>query len=130
MEALAADKKLVLVVEDDHAVNGKVCDALDSAGFESVSAFDGDHAVSLALECKPALILLDLNLPDTDGVSICRALARDPRTHGIPIIVFTGREDLTSKFSCFMAGARGYITKPVDRASLLQQVSAALNGKA
>lgn len=129
MANLAVDNKLVLVVEDDHAVNGKVCDALESAGYESVSAFDGDHALSLALDRKPCLILLDLNLPDADGVSICHELATDPRTREIPVIVFTGREDLTSKFSCFVAGARSYITKPVDRAALLQQIRAALDGR-
>jgi DNA-binding response OmpR family regulator len=130
MTATAVHNKTVLVVEDDYAVNGKVCDALDSAGFEPVAAFDGDHAVNLAIKHAPSLIILDLNLPDADGVHICRELAKNPATSDIPVIVFTGRTDLTSKFSCFVAGAHSYITKPVDRDSLLHAVRAALQGAA
>ena len=128
MDGKAMERKTVLVVEDDHQVNGKVCDALDQAGFETLSAYDGERALNLAEKRRPSLIILDLNLPDADGVSICRTLHKHPRTGAIPVIVFTGRTDLTSKFSCFVAGAHSYLTKPVDRQGLLDQVRQALTG--
>ena len=126
MAETAAKNNVVLVVEDDHAVNDKVCDALDGAGFEPVAAYDGDDALRLARARRPALILLDLNLPDADGVHICRTLMNTPATRKIPIIVFTGRTDLTSKFSCFVAGAHRYLTKPVDHEELMREVQDAL----
>ena len=126
MPVTAVETRTILVVEDDHDVNGRVCDALDKAGYEPLAAFDGDQALRMAAAHRPALILLDLNLPDSDGVHICRTLHKAPVTRGIPVIVFTGRTDLTSKFSCFVAGARHYLTKPVDRHNLLHEVGLVL----
>ncbi|MFH1537644.1 MAG: response regulator [bacterium] len=122
----ANGKKVVLVVEDDVDMNELLCSILSENGYSPVSAFNGEEAFSLARKARPGLILLDIMLPDQDGVDICRNLVRSEDTRGIPIIMVTVRHELTAKLSSFIAGARRFITKPFQVEDLLHEVELTL----
>ena len=122
MGATLTKKWTILVVEDDHDVNDLVCDALDEAGYNVHSAFDGDEAMNACSEMRPDVILMDIILPDRDGIELCRALSQNEDTRSIPVIMLTGKQDLSSKLSSYIAGARRYITKPFAVDDLIYQV--------
>ena len=119
-------KKTILVVENDQDMNEMVCDALDEAGYLTISAFSGEQGLRLMLEELPDMVLLDIRLPDKNGIDICRTCNQDEMTKSIPIIMLTGCTDLSTKLASFIAGARRYITKPFLIESLLTEVERAL----
>lgn len=103
---------LVLIV-DDNARNAKLArDVLRAAGLRTLEAASGADALAQAREAQPALILLDLRLPDMDGGDVARQLKADPRTRGIPVIALTA---LTLDEGALTEGAfDGYLAKPID----------------
>jgi DNA-binding response OmpR family regulator len=119
-------QKVILVIEDDRDMNDLVCDALDSAGYQTLSAFDGVEGLRLGEQAHPDVILLDIILPDADGVDLCRDLRRNETTRLIPIIMLTGRQDLSTKLSSYIAGAKRYITKPFQIDQLIEEVDKTL----
>jgi two-component system, OmpR family, alkaline phosphatase synthesis response regulator PhoP len=129
MEAILEKKKIVLVVEDDPDVNDMVCEALDDAGYKAIKAFDGMRGLQLTNEAQPDVVLMDIALPDANGIELCRVLNKDEDTKKIPIIMMTASMDLSSKLSSYIAGARRYITKPFMVEDLLHEVEKALRQK-
>lgn len=119
-------QKYILVIEDDRDMNELVCDALDNAGYQTMAAFDGTEGLRLGTEAHPDVILLDISLPDADGVDLCRDLRRNETTRLIPIIMLTGRHDLSTKLSSYIAGAKRYITKPFQIDQLIEEVDRTL----
>ena len=119
-------QKVILVIEDDRDMNDLVCDALDEAGYRTLSAFDGGEGLKLGSQAHPDVILLDIILPDADGVDLCRDLRRNETTRLIPIIMLTGRQDLSTKLSSYIAGAKRYITKPFQVDQLIEEVDKTL----
>jgi CheY-like chemotaxis protein len=87
----------VLLVEDSKFLRVATEQALTSAGYEVVSASDGDQAVRLAREHTPALILLDVMLPKTSGPDVLRILKNDPATAAIPVMMLTGLSQKNAK---------------------------------
>ena len=118
--------KVILVIEDDQDMNEMVCDALDNAGYQTLTALDGGEGFRIGSESHPDAILLDIGLPDADGVELCRALRKDETTRLIPIIMLTGRQDLSTKLSSYIAGAKRYITKPFHIDQLVEEVDRTL----
>ena len=89
---MSEDKeKVVLVVEDQEKTRQLISDALRSAGYVVEESVHAKQAISLALQKKVDLILLDVNLPDMDGFTACRKLKENERTFHIPIIMCTAR---------------------------------------
>jgi CheY-like chemotaxis protein len=80
----------VLVIEDDRATSYLLRDLVEEAGLRFVPASEGHLAISIALEERPQVITLDLDLPDTDGHAVLHRLLSDERTREIPIVVVTG----------------------------------------
>lgn len=87
----------VLLVEDSKFLRAATVQALTSAGYEVVSAGDGDQAVRLAREHTPALILLDVMLPKMSGPDVLRVLKNDPATAAIPVMMLTGLSQKNAK---------------------------------
>lgn len=114
-------EKRILVADDESGIRlmvsrmlGKDCLVLE--------AENGREAVNIARLQKPALILMDIMMPDMDGYSACHAIKSDPETRNIPVIMVTGIEhELNVKLSIEM-GADGYITKPFSLEELLETV--------
>lgn len=100
----------VLLVEDSKFLRAATEQALKSAGYEVVSAGDGDQAVRLAREHMPALILLDVMLPKMSGPDVLRALKSDPATAAIPVMMLTGLSQKNAK-QLEKDGACGFFEK-------------------
>ncbi len=108
----------MLVVEDDEFAQQMVQQALDPARWDIVFAGDGAAALSQLGRVKADVILMDVRLPDTDGVALTRRLKALPATAAIPILMLTGDARRETLLGSIEAGAAGFVVKPVSRATL------------
>jgi DNA-binding response OmpR family regulator len=114
----------VLVIEDDAAIGQGLTEALDAHGYEARWATTGTEGLDVAAAAPPDLVLLDLGLPDLDGVEVCRRLrAKAPMT---TIVILTARSDEIDVVLGLDAGADDYVTKPFRLTELLARVRAHL----
>jgi diguanylate cyclase (GGDEF)-like protein len=113
---------LILIV-DDNPLNLQVLGAvLESTGFELAFLTQGAIVLSWAREHEPTVILLDIMMPDMDGIEVCRALKNDPTTKDIPVIFVTARTETDEVVKGFDAGAVDYVTKPFNVPELMARV--------
>jgi two-component system alkaline phosphatase synthesis response regulator PhoP len=119
-------KQRILVVDDDREVVRLMQAYLERAGYEVMTAYDGQSAVHMLRREKPDLLLLDLMLPDQDGFDITRLMRSDPTLADIPIIMLTARVDVTDRIVGLEMGADDYVTKPYDPREVVARVRARL----
>jgi DNA-binding response OmpR family regulator len=117
------DMARVLVVDDEPRIVQLVRDYLERAGFAVSIARNGTEALMRAHQDRPDLIVLDLGLPELDGLEVTRRLRRDS---GVPIIMLTARDDETDKVVGLELGADDYVTKPFSPRELTARVRAVL----
>jgi two-component system alkaline phosphatase synthesis response regulator PhoP len=115
--------ELVLVVDDEPKIVKQARDYLERGGFRVIDAGDGKTALARARGQRPDLIVLDLNLPQMDGLDVCRALRRES---DVPIIMLTARVEETDRLIGLELGADDYITKPFSPRELVARVRAVL----
>jgi two-component system alkaline phosphatase synthesis response regulator PhoP len=115
--------KTILVVDDEPKIVTLARDYLERAGFAVTSAGDGKTALAAARADKPDLIVLDLGLPQLDGLDVARTLRKDSN---VPIIMLTARGEETDKLVGLELGADDYITKPFSPKELVARVRAVL----
>jgi DNA-binding response OmpR family regulator len=113
----------ILIVEDEPAVADLIAYNLRKARFESAIARDGRSALRLAGSFRPDLILLDLMLPEMDGLDVCRELRR---ASAVPVIMLTARGEESDRVSGLELGADDYVTKPFSMRELLARIRAVL----
>jgi two-component system cell cycle response regulator DivK len=114
----------ILVVEDN-AMNMKLFrDVLVAKGYRALEARTGGEAIALATEHAPDLVLLDIQLPDLDGVEALRRLRTDERTAAIPVLAVTAQAMLGDRERFIDAGFDGYVAKPVNIGELIGTVRA------
>jgi two-component system alkaline phosphatase synthesis response regulator PhoP len=113
----------ILVVDDEPKITQLVRDYLERAGFTVVTAHDGREALMRARTEHPDLVVLDLGLPQLDGLDVTRHLRRDV---DVPIIMLTARDDETDKLVGLELGADDYVTKPFSPRELVARVRAVL----
>jgi two-component system alkaline phosphatase synthesis response regulator PhoP len=116
-------KGLILVVDDEPKIVKQAQDYLENSGFRVLAAGDGPTALAMARHDRPDLIVLDLNLPEMDGLDVCRALRRES---DVPIIMLTARVAETDRLIGLELGADDYITKPFSPRELVARVRAVL----
>jgi pilus assembly protein CpaE len=116
----------ILVVDDDLDTLRLVGLMLERQGYAIVAATTGQQALTLAKSEKPDLIVLDLMMPDIDGIQVARQLRANPETQHIFIIMFTARGQMEDKLEGFDAGADDYLTKPVQPRELIAHIKAVL----
>ena len=115
--------KKILVVDDEPKI-AEICqDYLKAAGYEVVTAMTGLDGLSAARREKPDLVVLDLMLPEMDGLDVCRTLRRES---DVPIIMLTARVEETDKLIGLEIGADDYITKPFSPRELVARVRVVL----
>ncbi|MCC7145816.1 MAG: EAL domain-containing protein [Phycisphaeraceae bacterium] len=119
----------VLLIDDAPMTHKLVGVRLQELGVEILGAMDGKSGLEAARQQKPALVLLDVNLPDMDGFEVCRVLREDPATRDMQIIFLTASDDRAQKLRAFSMGATDYITKPFDAAELRARVSGVLKSQ-
>ncbi|GAB4113980.1 MAG: response regulator transcription factor [Roseiflexaceae bacterium] len=118
--------RTILVVDDESQIAQIARDYLDRAGFRVLIASDGQQALRLVRSEQPSLIVLDLMLPEIDGLDVTRTLRSDPATRAIPIIMLTARVDEMDRLIGLELGADDYITKPFSPRELVARVRAVL----
>jgi len=116
-----------LLLVDDEVTNLVSLRAILETEYPLMLARDGAEAIRLALKHWPALILLDIQMPDMDGYAVCRALKADPRTEDIPVIFVTVLSDQGNEEAGFAVGAVDYLTKPVSPGIVRARVRAHLS---
>lgn len=119
----------ILLVEDNEMNRDMLSRRLIRRGYEVLLAENGVSGVRMAQESEPALILMDLSLPDIDGLEATRRLKADPRTRGIPVIVLTAHAMMGDRQQALAAGADDYDIKPVELERLVGKILALLEGK-
>ena len=108
------DKQLLLVVEDFEDSRFMMRRLLEMAGYSVVEASDGEQAVELAVQERPALILMDLSLPKLDGLAATRQIRQHRRVSKIPIVAVSAHDSPESRSEALEAGCDEYVTKPID----------------
>jgi DNA-binding response OmpR family regulator len=120
------DQKSILIVEDDETLQQTLAYNLEKEGYRIVLANDGSTGLEMARSQEPDLVILDVMLPELDGLSVCRILRREM---DVPIIMLTARSSEVDKIIGLDSGADDYVTKPFSLGELLARVRAALRRK-
>ena len=120
---MTAQAQTVLVVEDESSIASFVALYLKNAGYNVRAAASGQAALLEAQASNPALIVLDLMLPDIDGVEVCRRIRQDS---DVPILMLTARDEDVDKIIGLEVGADDYLTKPFNPRELVARVKAIL----
>jgi DNA-binding response OmpR family regulator len=113
----------ILVVEDEPSIASFVAMYLKKAGFDVATAPTGGDALTLAAADSPGLIILDLMLPDIDGIDVCRRIRQQS---DVPILMLTARDDDVDKIIGLEVGADDYLTKPFNPRELVARVKSIL----
>lgn len=119
-------KDKILVVDDEPDALDLIQFNLKAAGFEVVTADDGAEALKKARSTLPALVVLDVMLPEVDGLEVCKTLRREPETAAIPIIMLTAKAAEIDRVLGLELGADDYLTKPFSPRELVLRVKALL----
>ncbi|MCU0977373.1 MAG: response regulator [Steroidobacteraceae bacterium] len=117
---------LILIVDDSPTELQQMRKALENGGFRIEAANDGAEALRKAREMRPDLILMDIVMPVMDGFRATRALASDPDTRGIPVIMVSSKGQESDRVWGMRQGAVDYLVKPVTPAQLVEKAQAAL----
>src|ERR1700730_10178895 len=120
---LSAGTQSVLVVEDEASIASFVSLYLKNAGYEVRTASNGADALASAQSHQPSLIVLDLMLPDIDGIEICRRIRQKS---DVPILMLTARDEDVDKIIGLEVGADDYMTKPFNPRELVARVKSIL----
>ena len=115
--------KTILIVEDDPKSLTLVRDLLQVSGYSTIEATDGKQGIESAKTGTPDLILMDIQLPEIDGLEVTRILKADVTTSNIPVIALTAYAMKGDKERILEVGCDGYLTKPIGIKELLKEVA-------
>ena len=117
------EKKTILIVDDEKPIVDILVYNLEKEGYQTLEANDGITAVSIALEKKPDLILLDIMLPKMDGLAVCKRIRH---SMNVPILMLTAKDEEIDKILGLELGADDYVTKPFSVRELMARIKANL----
>lgn len=115
-------KLKILIIEDNEQNLYLATFLLEKNGYGIVAARSGPEGIELAKKTRPALILLDIQLPGMDGFAVLEELRKDPAFDSVPIIAVTSHAMAGDRERILAAGCNGYIEKPIDPDTFLEQV--------
>lgn len=113
----------ILVIEDEENINNLLSALMEANGYQAISGFSCEEADMLFASYRPDLVILDLGLPDKDGLAFLERIRRESFT---PVIVLSARSDESDKVEALNMGANDYVTKPFGSAELVARVKSAL----
>ena len=116
------ERRPVLIVDDDPLIISQVGEVLQSAGFSFIHASNGVEGLRQLTQGDPGLVILDINMPELDGMQTCRMIRANEKFRDLPILMLTSRGDITHMMEARRVGANDYLVKPVDRTNLLGKV--------
>ncbi|HAE86392.1 TPA: two-component system response regulator [Candidatus Marinimicrobia bacterium] len=117
----------ILVVDDEENIRKLVNYNLILDGYDVILAVDGKEGLEKAIQEKPDLILLDIMMPEMDGLEVCSRLKKNPETRDIPIFMLSAKGQMQDLEDAFDVGADNYITKPFDVDKLSEIIQFKLN---
>lgn len=123
---LADERILILIAEDSHTIQAMVTSRLERSGYDVLAVDNGDEALRLARERRPALAVLDVEMPGLSGIEVTRRLRADEETRNLPVILLTARDNDADVEAGYEAGASDYITKPFSPQELQSRVKGLL----
>lgn len=113
----------ILVVDDSPTERFFLADLLAKRGYTVITAENGNEAYEKTKAERPDLVLMDVVMPGASGFQVTRALARDPDTMGIPVVICTSKSDETDRIWGLRQGARDYLIKPIRPDELLSKIA-------
>lgn len=116
----------ILVVDDEEDLADLLVYHLERNGFTTLKALTGREAIDLAIAHVPKLVVLDLMLPDIDGLEVFRAMKREKKTAGVPVVMLTAKADEVDRVVGLELGADDYVTKPFSPREVVLRVKAVL----
>jgi two-component system response regulator VicR len=119
----AKPKRTILIVDDEQPIVDILVYNLQKEGYETIEANDGEAGIKLALEKKPDLVLLDIMLPQIDGLSVCKRIRQ---SLNVPILMLSAKDEEIDKILGLELGADDYVTKPFSVRELMARVKANL----
>lgn len=123
---MTANPPLILIVDDSPTDLHVMQQALESGGFKTEVALDGEDAIRKTKLLKPALVLMDIVMPGMNGFQATRELVNDPDTKSIPVVMITSKSQESDRIWGMRQGAVDYLVKPLTPHELVARVSAAL----
>ncbi|HOI96054.1 MAG TPA: response regulator [Syntrophobacter fumaroxidans] len=123
-------KARILIVEDDSDILHLLAYNIEAAGFDVVTAMDGNTALEMVRRHPPDLVVLDLMIPGIDGFEVCKELKRGAETRGIPVIMLTARGEEVDRIVGLELGADDYVVKPFSPRELILRIRAILRRSA
>ncbi|GAC1634218.1 MAG: response regulator transcription factor [Nevskia sp.] len=120
----------ILVVDDDPHIREVICFALQKAGYATVTAADGRNALLVCAREKPALLVLDILMPEMDGTEVCRRLRAEPAHERLPILFVSSKDDEIDRIVGLELGGDDYVAKPFSPRELVARVKAILRRSA
>ena len=118
------EKRVILVVEDEHAISNFICRALSANDYKPIPATSGKEGLSLFFSHSPDLVLLDLGLPDMDGLDVLSQLSSLPNE--VSVIIISARDRESEKVKALDMGADDYVVKPFGVSELLARIRTTL----
>ncbi len=122
-------KKNIMVVDDNPDIVTIVKTLLETKGFKVQSAYSGLEFFNLLTKKKPTLIILDIMMPQMDGMEVLVRLRRNPGTRSVPVILLTGKVNDEDVYRGYNFGADYYVKKPFDTFNLLAGINLLLGGR-
>jgi CheY-like chemotaxis protein len=119
----------ILIVDDSPEVRIALTATLEDAGHTISEASDGRDAVEQAALIQPDAIVLDINMPDMDGITALRGLRSDPLTRDVPVIMLTAVADMDHAPAAIAAGAQDYLLKPWDADTVVERIFNAIQSR-
>jgi DNA-binding response OmpR family regulator len=119
-------RPLVLIIDDEHDFRVICAHVLERGGYDATTAADGLAGLKAFAERKPDVVVLDGNLPDIDGLEVCRRLRKLPGGEKVPVLMCTVRSAVVTISEGIEAGVTDYVLKPFEMEDLLERVSDAL----
>jgi DNA-binding response OmpR family regulator len=119
----------ILLVDDDEDLIQALEFSLCQQNYRVVKSINGAEAINRSYDLQPDLILLDIMMPNLDGLTACRAIKTMEQTQNIPVIMLTAKGDIETIKAAFQAGASDYIVKPFGMNKVLEKIERILGGK-
>ena len=126
LKELKMPKITILAVEDDADILNLLAYNLQTAGFDVLTAGDGYEALNKAKQNLPDLVVLDIMIPDMDGLEVCKELKRNAETRNIPVIMLTARGEEVDRIVGLEIGADDYVVKPFSPRELILRIRSIL----
>jgi twitching motility two-component system response regulator PilH len=115
--------KKILIVDDSSTARHFLLDVLGKAGYQAISAENGDEAILKAKAEMPDLILMDVIMPGINGYQATRTITKDEATKHIPVLIVTSKDMETDRIWGMRQGATAFLSKPVEPAALLAKIA-------